>query len=141
MKEKRTMTHEQIQDMARQIADFVRELLKNDQAPIDRLIHESVLVRLWEGHPKNEFAKETTYVGYRPVRAEPGDWKYRNKKAWNKRDIWFPDCQGEGRVITYWAITTEGNEILYWGKLKDPILINTVVTAVFRKKDLTITGN
>lgn len=142
MKEKRTMTDEQIQSFAKQIADKVREMIRNDQYPLEHLIHETVLVKLWEGHPKNCFAKETNYRGYQPVKMEPGDWKFKSKEAWNRKDIQFPKCEDpnniRGREITYWSIENEGGTTLYWGKLLDPLWVNGLIIPVFTKKSLTI---
>jgi hypothetical protein len=142
MKDKRTMTDEQIQSFAKQIADKVREMLRDDQYPIEHLIHGVVLVKLWEGHPKNPFAKETIYKGYQPVKMEPGDWKFKSKQAWNKKDITFPKCEDptdiRGREITYWSIESETGITLYWGKLTDSLWVNGIITPAFSKKDLTI---
>ena len=138
MTKKRVISNNELQLMTKDIVQQIKNWM-TDNFPIEMLLHQKMTIRLWEGHPKNPFAKETNYTGYKPVTAEPGDWIHRENKVKNRTAFEFPQSTDpREHVITYWAITDEAGMVIFWGMLKDPLWVTDIIKPVFEKKSITI---
>jgi len=138
MSKKRVISNNELQLLTKDIAEQIRNWMK-DTFPIEILLHQQVTIRLWEGHPKNPSSKETTYAGYTPIKAEPGDWIHRKNEVKNRTTFEFPQSRDpREHLITYWAIQDESGMVVFWGKLKDPLWVTDIIKPVFEKKSITI---